>query len=179
MSELLRVHWSPVEPRFAPAYAPDGHELLALWPAPVNLDECFMAAGFADFADHEQAWDDAAEALLERVLHELESHGPARLLSPPLCDHVPWYLRPFREARPAPLLQQALQPMHWDSLPHFRARFGPGEVTLRTGNGHFLLWLTVPSAPIALHEAMVARVAAPWPATRTVLDWSPLLPSGA
>lgn len=150
--------------------------LLAIWPAPVNHDACFAEAGFTLFGDNDEAWDQAAENVLSRVIAALSRFGAARLVSTPLRDQPPWYLRPFRAGRELPLRQQALWPMQWDSLPPFHACFGKGGATLRTGNGHFLLWVNLPDGAPASSE-FVTTVAEPWPVVETGLRWRALLPN--
>lgn len=176
-SDLFRIHWSVVDANVARALAPSGHQLLAVWPAPVNHDACFAEAGFTEFGDNEPDWHGAAEGVLFRVIQELEAYGEASLVSTPLFTSVPWYYRRFKTPIQLSLLQQAVQPMHWDSLPQFHARFGSGSVALRTGNGHFLFWLTLPAASQAEVEALVSRAALSWPVANTTLDFAGLLPS--
>ena len=141
----------------------------------MNHDVCFKEAGFTVFGDNDEIWDDAAEELLRRAIESLSSFGAVRYLSKPLKNNPPWYLRPFRSGRELQLQQQALLPMQWDSLPSFHAQFGEGGAALRTGNGHFLLWVNLPNAvPDAL--AFVKRIAGPWPVIETELRWTHLLP---
>jgi hypothetical protein len=65
--------------------------------------------------------------------------------------------------------------MQWDSLPDFCVRFGNQGVALRTGSGHFLLWVTLPDAgPEA--GGFVSEVAGPWAVLETKLRWTTLLP---
>jgi hypothetical protein len=78
--------------------------------------------------------------------------------------------------RELPLPEQALWPMQWDSLPDFRVRFGNEGIALRTGSGHFLLWVTLPDGgPEA--GGFVRKVAGPWPVVETSLRWTTLLPA--
>lgn len=153
-----------------------GSRLLAIWPVPVNHDACFAEAGFTLFGDNDEAWDQAAEGVLSRVIETLSFRfGAARLMSQPLRDQPPWYLRLFRNSRALPLQQQASWPMQWDSLPPFQARFGNGGARLRTGNGHFLLWVDLPDGEPAPPE-FVRTIAEPWTVVETSLRWRALLP---
>lgn len=169
------IHWSEVEPPLPPALAAAAGSVVALWPAPVNADECFKAAGFSDFADHDDAWDDAAVALLDRVVARLSAFGAPALRSPPLLDSPPWHRRLRGEVpAPRPLLTQLELPMRWDSLPPCVVAFGDGGASLRTGEGHVILWLTLP--PGVEPAGVVADVAGGHPLSRTTLRWSALLP---
>ncbi|MCO5129599.1 MAG: hypothetical protein M9932_03420 [Xanthobacteraceae bacterium] len=171
----FQVHWSIVPIEEAGGLASPGCRLLAIWPAPVNRDACFAEAGFTLFGDNDEAWDRAAEEVLARVIAALSRFGAARLLSKPLREKPPWYLRAFRAGRELSLQQQASWPMQWDSLPPFHARFGNGGAALRTGNGHFLLWVNLPESEPAPSE-FVGTVAESWNVVETRLRWNALLP---
>ncbi len=127
------------------------------------------------FADNDAAWDHAAQGLLARVINNLSLIGAPRLVSLPLRDEPPWYKRVLQSSRELPRLEQALWPMQEDSLPWFHARFGDGGTALRTGGGHFLLWITLPdSGPEP--EQFARKVAQPSDIFETRLRWAPLLP---
>lgn len=64
--------------------------------------------------------------------------------------------------------------MRWDSLPPCEVAFGAGAARLRTGEGHVILWLTLP--PGVEPAGVVADVAGDNPVTRTTLRWTALLP---
>jgi len=172
---LFQIHWSLISSEQAGELASPDTRLLALWPAPVNHDVCFESAGFTQFADNDEAWDRSAETLLRKVMEALACFGPGTLLSQPLQDRPPWYLRLFRPARDLPLQQQALLPMQCDSLPPFRASFGDAGAALQTGDGHFLLWIHLPDAGPDPSE-FIAKVSRPWTILETSLRWSALLP---
>lgn len=172
---VFQVHWSLVPSSEAGELAPPGSRLLAIWPAPVNPDACFEAAGFTLFGDNDDEWEQAANAMLQQVLEHLSRFGALKLHSPPLRDDPPWYLRPFRTGRELPLLKQALHPMLGDWLPWFHAQFGAGHAALRTGQGHFLLWITLPES--GLDPAGFVRSVAETPNIHeTPLDWKILRP---
>lgn len=176
----FQIHWSPVPPEDAGDLTPPGCRLLAIWPAPVNHDVCFEAAGFTLFGDNDEDWDKAADELLCRVIDSLSGLGAANRVSKPLRDQPPWYLRLFRTGQDLPLQQQALWPMQWDSLPPFYARFGDRGAALRTGNGHFLLWVSLPDGgPDAADFVKSVAERGPtesWPIVETRLRWAGLLP---
>jgi hypothetical protein len=172
----FQIHWSLVPQDETTALVAPNCRLLAIWPAPVNHDACFRQAGFTQFGDNDAEWDQAAEGLLRRVLEKLGRYGDPKLESQPLRDNPPWYLRPFVAGRKLPLPQQALWPMQWDSLPDFHVRFGKKGAALRTGSGHFLLWVTLPDAGSEAGR-FVSEVAGPWPVLETRLRWAMLLPA--
>ncbi len=174
----FQIHWSVVPSDDAGKLAPPDCQLLAVWPAPVNHDVCFEAAGFTLFGDNDEDWDRAAEDTLGRVIAHLSVFGASRLVRAPLRDDPPWYLRPFRTGRELPLLQQALLPMLDDSLPWFHTQFGTDGAALRTGGGHFLLWITLPSGCPDPSE-FVQAVTQPWEVVETRLRWNTLLPDSS
>ena len=177
MRPTFQIHWCIVPPDEAAGLVSTRVRLLALWPAPVNPDLCFETAGFTLFGDNDEDWDHAAEELLQRVIERLCRFGAVKLLSRPLLNSPPWYLRPFRAERELTLHEQALLPMQYDSLPAFHALFGDGGVALRTGDGHFLLWIGLPEEESEASE-FVGDVAGPWPMFETPLRCQALLPRG-
>lgn len=171
----FEVHWCDVSPDEAPILTRPSSQLLALWPAPVNADACFEEAGFTDFADNDIDWDREAAALLVRVVQQLTIYGEPRLVSPPLLELLPWHKRLFRQPRPRPLLEQLELSMHWDSLPACHVEFGSAGAAVRTGNGHVLLWVTLPCGRGDEPKTFVREVAAGHSVTRTPLRWRTLL----
>src|SRR5262245_34955798 len=63
------------------AWAPEGGETLVLWPERVDHDACFEAAGFTDFVDTDEAWDDAFAAEIHAVVDALGGVDIARLVA--------------------------------------------------------------------------------------------------
>ena len=163
------VHWSPVPG------ATDGAELFALWPSPMNDDVCFREAGFTDFGDGDESWDTDAESLLTRLLEELGSYGLPRLKSKPAERHQSWYRRPFTKDEAFNLRQQIELPMQWDELPDCIVAFGESGVSLRTGRGHHIFWITLPHSDAPSFLSLAGRVAASHPIVRTVLRWERLM----
>jgi hypothetical protein len=166
--ERFTIHWSPVS-------RAEGTALFALWPSPVNDDACFRAAGFMDFGDADENWDADAGRLLTGLLAVLNSYGPPRLLSRPVEKHVPWYRRPFAKSEVFDLRQQIELPIQWDELPDCTVSFGGSGVSLRTGRGHHIFWITLPESEAGSFPALVDRVAASHPIARTDLKWECLV----
>jgi hypothetical protein len=162
----FQVYWSRVSPA-----------LLAVWPAPVNADACFEAAGFTDFADGGDEWDDEAEAFVERLVRELSAFGPPSLRAAPMRPERTWRERVLRRSAATPSLEaQIVAPMRWDSLPDAVVEFG-ASVSLRAGSGHFLVRITLPPGEVeAFADVALARAAAGHPLLRRDLAWEHLLP---
>jgi hypothetical protein len=170
------LHWSRVGDALAAEHAPPGSALVALWPAPVNPDACFQAAGFTDFGDADEAWERQADETLDRLLGELSVFGPPRLVSEPLRTRPGLIGRLTGvKGEPLPLAEQLAAAAHVDSLPDAVVAFGPAA-RLRVGNGHLLWWITLPADRVdGFAATALPRVAAEAPLCRTDLDWKHLL----
>jgi hypothetical protein len=150
-----RLHWGAASPH-----------LVALWPAPVNRDECFASAGFTNFGETDDA---ELDALTGRLLLALEKLGPA------------WSPRPIerrrsllREPAPMRLLQQILLSIHQDGLPPLTIHFGdPPLAAVHTADGHAIFWLTL---PVGYLPGLLTEVASGLPVSEMNLQWSSLLP---
>jgi hypothetical protein len=163
------IHWSPVPGALA------GMELFALWPSPMNDDICFREAGFTDFDDADESWDVNAAGLLTRLLEALSNYGPPRLMSEPATKHQPWYRRWFTKSEEFDLRRQIELPILWDQLPDCIVAFGESGVTLRTGTGHHIFWVTLPHFAASSFPALAGRLAASHPIARTELRWDGLV----
>lgn len=172
--DRFAVHWARVEDRPAGPHGGAGLVLCAVWPAPVNFDACFEAAGETDFGDSDAAWDERAEDLVRRLVSELSQYGTPHLLSEPVVDRGPWLLRRFRKPPVVDVAEQLQLAAHWDSLPPCRVAFGTGGVGIATSAGHQLYWLTLPESAAGALEQLVARVAGDAPHVRKDLLWEHL-----
>jgi hypothetical protein len=169
------LHWSRVAN--PPADALPDVQVHALWPSPVNPDACFEEAGFTDFGDAGPAWDDQADALVQRVLHALVAqHGPAQLRQAPLMRFQPWYRALFTRPQPLPLWEQLSRPMHDDRHALADIGFGSSRVRIRASDGHPLMWIDWPSPAPLTFEAFVRSVAGGAPVVQTDLNWIVLWP---
>ncbi len=163
------IHWSQVP---GPA---DRGALFALWPSPVNPDVCFREAGFTDFGDGDESWDADADGLLTRLLEVLSSYGAPCLISRPAERQKTWYRRLFTKAEVFDLRQQIELPIESDEVPDCIVSFGESRVSLRTGSGHHIFWITLPHLESASFPSLVGRVAASHPTARTELRWECLM----
>jgi hypothetical protein len=169
------IHGSVVQHAPAAAALSSGLHLVALWPSPVEHDLCFRDAGFTEFGDNDDAWSERADAFLDRLLTELTTFGQPRLLSKPIESAGRTLLHPFRSSRVVDLREQITLPIAWDSLPECIVAFGGEGVTLRTGQGHHLFWITLRAGGPLDIEAFMHRVAGNEPFFQTTLRWECLL----
>ncbi|MDD5612578.1 MAG: hypothetical protein PHF75_06025, partial [Gallionella sp.] len=158
-------------------YFPPGWLVYALWPAPVNDDECFHKAGYNDFQSQDEHyceahWEQQANILHQRLIEVMEAMGQAELLNKPLFKQRT--IAGFWTGRkPLPLTEQLWWPLIEDNVPEASVRFGQ-FVQLRTGNGHHLYWLALsPDAPLNF-TGVLQSVAQGWPRRCVQLDWGKL-----
>lgn len=167
------IHWDVVTIAKARERTGDGRVLLAVWPAPVNPDACFEAAGFTDFGDGDAGWERNTAMTVDRLLSALTAYGVPQLISVPLKRSWPLYLRLFISEQELPLPEQVKGPMFSDSVPACEVQFGDAGVSLRTGAGHALWWVEL---PVVVDVAVfVSQVAGGLPVQRTTLAWEHLL----
>ena len=153
-SAIHSLHWDEPELEVPIAWAPGLGRVLAIWPAPIDQDACFAAAGFRDFADSNPRWDVEFTDLLRSLVHFLERTGRARA-TPKLFDAL------VAAARD-------------DQFPPCVVQFGdPVQAIIRTSNGHPLFWVW--TSGIGPERAqLLASVAGDRPVVNTRLDWNAL-----
>jgi len=171
MSPLV-VYWSQVPDEAAPRLARAGKRLFALWPGPVDPGSCLEAAGCRDAAVSDERWELDAEAMLTRLLGELTRFGTPHLVSEPY-PVGPWW-RGFFRPRPVDVRAQLELLLRLDGLEDCTVGFGEAGVTLRTGGGHHLFWVSLPEGEAVAFPAILAGTAALHPVARADLDWGHL-----
>ncbi|PRQ08284.1 hypothetical protein [Enhygromyxa salina] len=173
--------------------------LFALLPAPVDADACLAEAGFADFADSEDAWDDELEALISTTVttmtvrfgdpdvtvHEPPTHPPwLQRLDSFLGGLLLWRSRPKPTARTPTL---ALQTAAQDDQPPAFAHVGFGAAAHRhgephragvfTSDGHPIIWVWLEDSVADAWPDIAREIAGPLPCSEIDLAWERLLPS--
>jgi len=174
MEHSFLINWGEVH---GGGEFPAGWKSYALWPAPVNEDECFAEAGFTHFKYEDEQWsephwDAQAEILQLRLLEVLATIGAPVVLSTPLLAQraLATFWQP---GEPLPLLDQLRLPIQEDSLPEVVLRFGE-VLELRAGAGHELYWIALsPDCPLSF-DRLLAQLAVGWPVQQVQLDWSKL-----
>lgn len=174
MAFSFSINWGRVEES---GDFPGGWQVYALWPAPVNDDECFWLAGYADFQSEDENfsetyWDEQARILHQRLIAALCGLGGPRLISKPLRKQRS-IAKFWSQGDSLSLTEQLELPLYDDNLPQARASFGQ-VAELRTGNGHHLYWVALsPESPLNF-TGVLAAVAKGWPRRCVQLDWSKL-----
>ena len=159
-----RMNWAELVTGSA-AWCPSAWRVWALWPSPVDHDSCFQSAGFEDFDDTDEAWDSEFGAWVAEVVAALETRGTARLA------HGEY---PLARGRRCESLGEALvAAARDDNFSDCVVTFGaPERASLRTSDGHAILWLADAAGDIA----KVLEIAARYGELRQKqLDWEKLL----
>lgn len=151
--------------------------IYAMWPAPVNEDQCFAEAGFNHFkydddSWSESHWDEQAEICQLRLISALSAVGAPVLISEPLNPKRSM-LCFWQSREPQPLIEQLRLPILYDSLPEVTIRFGEVSV-LQAGSGHELYWIGLRSDCQVNFEMLLEEVTRGWPVERVQLDWNRL-----
>lgn len=139
---------------------------LAIWPSPMDHDECFRKAGFKEFADSDDEWDRDFETLLERIVSLAQAYGPSKV-------------KQFKGSRRT-LIQSAHEVLQAarldDDLGASVVEFGdPPNLTLITADQHPIIWVT-PCSNLESPKALVETLARGLTTMRHPLKWRYLLP---
>jgi hypothetical protein len=174
MGHSFSINWGKV---LANENFPAGWQVYALWPAPVNEDECFAAAGFTHFKYDDENWSEAhwdgsAEILQQRLLRLFLDFGEPVVLSVPLLAKRS-ALKFWQSGEKLPLAEQLRWPILNDSLPPVVIRFG-NVAELRAGYGIELYWIALSPDCAMSFEHLLTQVASGWPVACVQLDWSQL-----
>jgi len=138
----------------------------ALWPSPVDHDQCFREAGFDEFADTDADWDRDLAELVSRTVEVLQRLAPGRVSGGE-------YL--LGESNTEALHEAILAGTKEDSLQPPVVSFGePPLASVRTSDGHAILWIWLAAGDLEQHLALIAK-------GRDVrtrnLSWDRLLPA--
>lgn len=177
-SAIRSLHWDEPRLELPIPWTPGSGRVLAIWPAPIDHDACFAAAGFVDFADSNPGWDAEFRDLLRSLLHFLERTGQARLQTgeyPAERGAFAWLAHWVGPPRATPNLDDALlAAARDDRFPPCVVQFGdPVRASVRSSSGHPLLWVwSAPGGPD--REQLLSSVAGDRPVVNTPLDWNAL-----
>jgi hypothetical protein len=129
---ISRLNWGEINEARPPWSWPSGR-LYAIWPSPVDHDQCFEAAGFTEFGDSDDSWDRDFSDLIARVLESLAHFGGAVLREGEY---------PVERGRPRASCRDALIAAATDdNVPPCVVVFGdPPKASVRTCDGHPILW---------------------------------------
>ena len=129
---ILRLNWAELN-EGRPAWSSPSGRLYAIWPSPVDHDQCFEAAGFTEFGDSDDSWDRDFSALVAGLIESLAHFGSTVL-------HEGDY--PVERGRQrVSCLDALIAAATDDNFPPCVVAFGdPPSASVRTSNGHAILW---------------------------------------
>jgi hypothetical protein len=156
---IRAFHWACLGAR---TWRTEG-QLFAVWPDPVNADECFRAAGFTSF-DQGDRWDDDYERFVAAVVASLGRHGEA-------------VIHGGVSASPAMSpLEQLLWAVHDDNAP-CRLEFGsPARAFVQAADGHEILWIWLDDRVASTWSTWLRPLVGETRLVETQLEWARLLP---
>jgi hypothetical protein len=192
MTVIREICWGVVPSGLARRWVEPGGSLTALWPSPVNADQCFINAGFSQFGDQEDEWDvdqwdSEWRVVVGLLIGELRKCGEDHLRN--RADVwayrgkrwwewlIPW-CKPV-EAVDLPPVDRVVLSTEEDWLPDAVVDFGePPAVTLYSGTGHEILWVAATARAGVSGAALARTVAEGRPVRQYDLRWECLLGSG-
>lgn len=179
------LHWDLLQAGSAAGDWGREQPVLVTWPAPVNADACFAAAGIEDFGEPDKGWDREWLDIIKRLLSLLARHGPIHVHQfPEVCRPVSTLVRLGRILRgrlgmprvELTVAQQVELVTTDDRFGGFAATFGANSAArLQAGGGHEVLFVQMPDQSESAIEEFLHRLAGGRPFARTRLDWSKLL----
>lgn len=179
MPSIHSLHWAEIPVDGAVhTWVPGPGRILVLWPAPIDHDACFAAAGFSDFADSDETWDAEFAGMVGSLVRFLERFGEARLQSGDSAREGGVLAALGRalgarrqELGPANAILVAARD---DNIPPCEVHFGvPVRAVLRTSNGHPLLWVWSNASGL-VREELLAAIGGHRAMPNTSLDWTML-----
>jgi hypothetical protein len=149
----------------------------AMCPSPVDHDACLRSAGFADFADCDDAWHQDFTTLLDDVVSLLSRFGAAVVHG---LEPVPasWWDRVLRRRAPpwSPASRLELAASD-DQFGTCGVEFGdPVRAAACTSDGHPIIWAWIRAGVDGGWPAYLAPLARGRPFLETALDLSTLGP---
>lgn len=179
------LYWSVVASECASCWIAETSTLFGIWPAPVSHDQCFSEAGFRDFADPDNLWDQDWAQIIQRLLDHLQQYGTPRLHNQDdVLEVLPWYsllyrllwFKPLQSPVHVSTAQRLIISTEDDRFPNAIVDFGePLKIRLRTGAGHPICWLAVNSEVVLDSNTLLTGIAAGRQVIRMDLEWRHLI----
>ena len=186
---IRRLHWNLLPAEVASRLLPECEVVMAVWPAPMDADFCFSEAGFADFEDSDDTWDQQWREVIERAFLMLERFGPARLSKGievyEICQsglirrliEILGLVNPPTKRVQLSVLEQVIVAADDHHFGDVVINFGqPTKASLRVGQGHPVLWIGFRRGCVWAPKTLVENLAEKRPVERTPLKWEVLIP---
>ena len=166
------IHWGDLGDR---THRGDHGLAFALWPQPVDHDECFQKAGFDCFADTDAAWDADFAILIQDVLAILATYGGPSVTGPSLVQRP--FGRPGALATDLQLHERIALVARDDQFASCHADFGaPVRAALHASDGHPILWIWLHREVAQARDSKLRTIARGRHLVETTLRWDALLP---
>ncbi|HEX7899354.1 MAG TPA: hypothetical protein VF950_16430 [Planctomycetota bacterium] len=168
------LNWAPVSGQFVKQWAHAAGNLYAIWPSPVDHDQCFQNAGFFDYADSDDSWDGDFAGLTIRLVANLELLG-----SPSLKRSSRWYWRSLIWKRtPREILLHELILAAHDDRTECLVEFGSRpQAIVHVDGGHPIWWLYAGAKNEDWVVELARLMANGLPVQRTDLQWDRFRPT--
>lgn len=177
---IEKIYWSEVELNAQQFDFFPTHSVYAIWPSPVDHDECFKKAGFMSFADTDEKWEAEFKEIIQELVCVLETCGKLIVRS----DIKAITNSGFKERiliwlgrmKPIGLLEKLFIVARDDQFGDCVVDFGSKEIaTLRIGSGHPILWLSLDSNKKNLLPKCLSAISKERPVEKMVLNWKHLV----
>jgi hypothetical protein len=180
VARIERLHWDNLGLRVRRGGAGDEPgTLFALWPEPVDHDACLAAAGFARFADSDDAWDADLEGVLAAVIAALGAYGAVTVSGEPPPRRRSRRGRP--DSRPAaelsPARRLALVAGDDQLAPCLVELGAPVRAFAFVSDGHPIVWIWLHAAVARDWPGHLAAFASGREVCETRLAWAHLVPA--
>ncbi|MFH1435219.1 MAG: hypothetical protein ABIJ56_05850 [Pseudomonadota bacterium] len=169
------IHWDVVSTAPDTAWAGPDTQVTAIWPGPMDHDECLRSAGFADFEDSDDAWDGEFERLGHRLVTWLKRFGEPVIPRPGGARQAVVHVLSGKPGDSV-LIRRILAPAYDDRERDVIVNFGsPPVAAIRTGGSHEIFWLAVRTGEAMDREDLLEFLAEGRAVARTSLKWELLL----
>jgi len=187
--QIKTIYWDMLPVELIPPAIEWREVFMALWPGPIDADQCFIEAGFtelyeAENEEAEDAWESEWRELVATVIEQLSVVGdvrPRAAVEVLRVEEGSWLRRLFGASslRSPPLelslLDQILLVSNDSHFGAITVDFGePPQASLRAGEGHPLLWLSFDRGAID-SQRLVEQAAAGRPVKQLSLNWERLM----
>ena len=185
---IKAVLWSVIPSHTTPPRIPSSSTLVAIWPAPWDLCQCMVKAGFPDLGPVDSGWDLDWRKMVERILACLGTFGTPSIITEievyefvsrsglaAILDYFPCSVLcgPRRKRLSLSLIEQLLFATDDDRLGDAVVGFGnPPSISLSMGFGHPIFWLSLPTESLeSTVPVILAAVADGRRVTKTDVHW--------
>ena len=167
---ITQLHWACIGEEHKPLKRQG--PCIALWPEPIDSDDCFAKAGFNRFEDSGDQWDREFLATCSKIFNALAHQGTPRLLS----GELPMEKMGFFKQKQGTLLEALECAAQDDQFPPCCVGFGESaDVFLVTSDGHPIFWIY--PGPNIRPEDWLQSLNLGFGLENTDLDWSLLAPN--